>query len=146
MLYMLNEMSILSRNLEKYKELDSYNNEQIQMIKYVLEHKNGLTNYGQLILDDKSLINDISKRKENDLDYFCDTLANDCRISIIDEYTIAFVYKKNSIIAGKKYKNFVFLYLSEINTDNSEYISDCIKVDDNIFIKPYIGYTVPLDD
>lgn len=94
MLYMLNEMSILSRNLEKYKELDSYNNEQIQMIKYVLEHKNGLTNYGQLILDDKSLINDISKRKENDLDYFCDTWANECRISIIDEYTIAFVYKK----------------------------------------------------
>lgn len=143
--YMYWKIFVLSKNAENYERHKRYGNEQIQMIVYICEHREGIKSYGQFMLDNKvtDMEKNIFELEKNDLSYFYD--SNNSTIDFVDEFTIKFSYKINIDIddTAETIQYYEFFYVSEINDENSGYIKDCYKIDDNIFAKPYVSMLIP---
>ncbi len=140
--YMYVNIMALSKIAKDYEKHKQFENEQMQMIEYICEHREGIKSYGQLVLNNKAMLNNIHKMEENDLSHFS-TTAGSC-IDVINEFTVKYTYKTSTDWINKTNQYYEFLYIDEINGENCDFLKDYLKIDDNIFVKPYVNEVIPL--
>lgn len=118
-----------------------FNQKQIEMIYYVAENAEGIKKYSDRILVDSSVLVDYDEMKENGLEHFMkkdndDTLTPQNSISIINESTVYYVYSYDGLETNE-HQIYSFYYIPEICDENRIYIEECVRITDNIYIKPY---------
>lgn len=139
--YIYVNIMTLSKTAKDYEKHKQFENEQMQMIEYVCEHKEGIKSFGQLVLNNEG---SIQKLEENDLSHF--SAPNGSYIDVINEFTVIYRYKTNTDWTNKTDQCYEFLYIDEINGENCDFLKDkdYLKIDDNIFVMPYVNEVIPL--
>mgnify|MGYP004524639151 FL=1 len=111
------------------------------MIYYVSENAEGIKIYSDKVLNDPSVLTNYNEMKENGLEHFFekdDTSDSRTDISMLNESTIYYLYSYDGIETSE-HQIYSFYYISEICGENTNTINTegCIKIADNIYIKPY---------
>ena len=109
------------------------------MIYYVSENAEGIKSYSDKVLNDPSVLTDYNEMKENGLEHFLEkdnTSDSRTDISMPNESTIYYLYSYDGIETSE-HQIYSFYYISEISDEATINTEECIKITDNIYIKPY---------
>lgn len=140
-IFLVSNQSSLKNDLNRAQKECAFNKKQIEMIYYVSENAEGIKIYSDKVLNDPSVLTDYNEMKENGLEHFLEkdnTSDSRTDISMPNESTIYYLYSYDGIETSE-HQIYSFYYISEICGENTNTINteECIKITDNIYIKPY---------
>lgn len=140
-IYLISYQFSLEIDLNRVKKECRFNQKQIEMIYYVSKNAEGIKKYSNRVLNDPSVLADYNEMKENGLEHFYEkdndnTSDSRTDISMINESTIYYLYSYDGLETSE-HQIYSFYYISGICDENPINTEECIRITDNIYIKPY---------